>query len=104
MSALCLDRVVQVPSCNTDTVFLQHGHSVAATWTSACSAETRGQFEQQLRAIVRGNKTLASVLTEDGERYKGAFEAATAQSQVRLSLSLSVCLWDRSPSRCGRNV
>jgi hypothetical protein len=52
-----------------------------------CSAETRGHFEQQLRAIVRGTKTLDAVLAEDGTRYKTAFEAATAQSQVRFSSS-----------------
>lgn len=47
-----------------------------------CSAETRGQFEQQLKSIVRGTKSLDAVLNEDGGRYKAAFESATGQSQV----------------------
>lgn len=55
-------------------------------WTFLlCSAETRGEFEKQLKRIVQGTKTLDAVLTEDGERYKAAFEAATGQSQVRPS-------------------
>ena len=47
-----------------------------------CSAETRGQFEMQLKRIVRGEKTLATVLQEDGQKYKTALESATTQSHV----------------------
>eukprot|EP00892_Ulva_mutabilis_P010500 jgi/Ulvmu1/7822/UM004_0051.1 len=45
-------------------------------------AETRGHFEEQLKSIVRGTKSLDAVLNEDGHRYKNAFESATAQSQL----------------------
>jgi hypothetical protein len=48
-----------------------------------CSAETRGQFEQQLKSIVRGTKTLDAVLAEDVQKYKDAFESAVGQSHVR---------------------
>jgi hypothetical protein len=55
------------------------------TTVCTCSAETRGQFERQLKSIVRGTKTLEAVLQEDGLKYKAAFEAAVGQSHVRLS-------------------
>ena len=43
-------------------------------------------MERQLKDIVRGTKTLAAVLQEDGQKYKAAFEAAVEQSHVRLPL------------------
>lgn len=60
-----------------------------------CSAETRGQFEQQLKSIVRGTKSLDAVLNEDGDRYRAAFESATGQSQVRSTVHVGCfCLWN----------
>lgn len=55
---------------------------------SGCSAETRGEFERQLKAIVDGDKTLQQVLTEDGAKYKQAFESAVQQANVRFVKSL----------------
>jgi hypothetical protein len=63
--------------------------SQLCSWTqrevmASCSAETRGKFERQLTCIVRGTKTLDTVMLEDGHRYKTAFESALAQSHVRI--------------------
>lgn len=66
-----------------------------------CSAETRGEFEKQLKRIVHGTKTLESVLAEDGERYQAAFEAAAGQSQVLsfpgYPLTSQLCRHDFTP-------